>query len=85
MSRHHRRLSSAHSERLARLCKRRDDFKCRQCGQRGRLEAHHIVPLWKGGADTIDNLLTLCRNCHIRLHNPMAQSRRDWLDFLRKT
>jgi 5-methylcytosine-specific restriction endonuclease McrA len=27
-------------------------------------EAHHIVPVIRGGADHLDNLLTLCVNCH---------------------
>lgn len=28
------------------------------------LEVHHIQPLSKGGTDTFDNLIILCRACH---------------------
>lgn len=32
------------------------------------LEAHHIVPLGKGGKDDLSNLVALCPNCHRKLH-----------------
>lgn len=28
------------------------------------LEAHHITPLCFGGKDELDNLITLCLDCH---------------------
>ena len=35
----------------------------------GRLEAHHVTPLHRGGAPyDLDNLETLCRSCHIERH-----------------
>jgi predicted HNH restriction endonuclease len=42
---------------------------CEVCGftctsERSILEIHHIIPLSKGGEDTMDNLLLLCPNCH---------------------
>ena len=44
----------------------RDDWKCRLCERRGRLEVDHIKPLADGGAlYDLDNLRTLCRDCHI--------------------
>ena len=53
--------------RLATLM--RDGFKCVPCGQSGvRLEAHHIVPRGQGGKDTITNLITLCGQCHGKVH-----------------
>jgi 5-methylcytosine-specific restriction endonuclease McrA len=52
----------------------RDDFLCRFCGNGGRnsdiiLEVHHIV--WKshGGSDHPDNLIVVCRRCHLILHH----------------
>jgi len=30
------------------------------------LEVHHIQPLGKGGTDTFDNLIVLCKACHTR-------------------
>jgi len=47
----------------------RDGYTCKHCGKRGvRLEAHHIVFRSHGGKDTLDNLLTLCGQCHHHLH-----------------
>lgn len=54
----------------------RDDFKCRACGVDGKsgmylgiLVYHHLIPVYAGGPDTVENGLTLCSNCHITLHN----------------
>ena len=32
------------------------------------LETHHIVWLSQGGADTIENTVVLCPNCHRKMH-----------------
>ena len=49
----------------------RDGWRCQKCGRPGRLEAHHLQPLEDGGAVfALQNLLTLCRGCHIALHRP---------------
>ena len=48
--------------RLAAL--ERDGFQCQQCGATEELEAHHITPLSKGGADVLENVVTLCKTCH---------------------
>lgn len=43
----------------------RDDCKCQECGKLNCiLEVHHIRARRFGGANTIDNLITLCSNCH---------------------
>jgi 5-methylcytosine-specific restriction protein A len=52
----------------------RDNFKCRCCGKGGAhwlgvLIYHHIVPVYAGGPDTVENGLTLCQDCHMTLHN----------------
>lgn len=52
----------------------RDDFTCRCCGMRmigvrlGLIAVHHILPVHVGGKDTMENLVTLCLNCHNSLH-----------------
>lgn len=49
----------------------RDRYRCTSCGAPGALEAHHVVPLIRGGARyDLGNISTLCRNCHIALHRP---------------
>jgi hypothetical protein len=53
------------------LIMRRDDFKCRFCGNSPALSpglvlhVDHIHPWCKGGSTTQDNLQTLCEQCNI--------------------
>ena len=49
----------------------RDNYICQDCGKFFMdigLEAHHIKPLFKGGINTEENLVTLCHKCHKRRH-----------------
>ena len=47
----------------------RDGFKCTQCEKKNiDLDAHHIVYREHGGKDTIENLITLCKSCHDKVH-----------------
>ncbi|OTF07708.1 HNH endonuclease [Halorubrum sp. SD612] len=52
----------------------RDNYTCQQCGARGgssgdtELHAHHLTPRSEGGSDSLDNLQTLCVNCHNSQH-----------------
>jgi hypothetical protein len=56
-------------ENLRIACLMRDNYTCQTCKKRHvRLEAHHIVFRSHGGKDTLDNLLTLCEECHDHLH-----------------
>lgn len=49
---------------------KRDSYQCRICGSSPddhvhvRLELHHIKPWEEGGLTTIENLITLCKECH---------------------
>lgn len=46
----------------------RDDFTCQKCKIQDKtartLEVHHIIPLYAGGMDETENLITLCFDCH---------------------
>jgi hypothetical protein len=56
-------------ENLRMACLMRDGYHCQQCQKQGvRLQAHHIQFRWDGGKDTLDNLITLCEQCHHRVH-----------------
>ena len=56
----------------------RDGYRCQAtgCGKAGRLEAHHVVHLAKGGSNDPANVQTLCRDCHIAIHKPAPAGRR---------
>ncbi|KKK90226.1 hypothetical protein LCGC14_2725240 [marine sediment metagenome] len=50
----------------------RDNFTCQKCGNQGDknndLNAHHIIPLYKGGPHKVENIITLCVDCHRKEH-----------------
>lgn len=60
--------------------------RCLCCGSEGPLTADHIVPVSKGGKNTIDNIQPLCMPCNSRKqtkstdYRPVAQSGFDWED-----
>jgi 5-methylcytosine-specific restriction endonuclease McrA len=47
----------------------RDGYTCQKCGKTknevNRLDVHHILPIKAKGDDSMENLITLCRGCHI--------------------
>lgn len=53
---------------------RRDNYTCQNCGQKGgphgdvELHAHHVVPKGKGGSHRVENLQTVCKQCHDSIH-----------------
>jgi len=42
--------------------------RCAYCGSVGKLQADHRVPLARGGANSIDNILPACGSCNRRKH-----------------
>ena len=44
------------------------DRVCTNCGASRTLQAHHVVPLSKGGSNKLTNLKLLCERCHQRAH-----------------
>ncbi|MBT8474849.1 MAG: HNH endonuclease [Rhodobacteraceae bacterium] len=71
--------------------KRRDGFKCVQCGARHRLEVDHIEPVRTHPELSFEltNLQTLCGKCHASKtriecgHVPLSPERQKWRDLLR--
>lgn len=63
-----RKLNAREWRTLRNQCLERDRHLCQRCGQSG-LIAHHIIEYRDGGADELDNLLTLCRSCHAIIHH----------------
>ena len=48
---------------------RRDSYICQHCrATKTNLRVHHIVPKGEGGTDDLDNLITLCHQCHCTVH-----------------
>lgn len=38
--------------------------QCQMCGATENLQADHVVPIWNGGTNALDNGQILCRPCH---------------------
>lgn len=50
---------------------KRDRYVCQGCAQSKPLAVHHIIPIHKGGNNHLSNLISICEDCHARIH--------DWL------
>jgi predicted restriction endonuclease len=46
----------------------RDGWRCQCCGSSTNLQVHHLIHRSQLGADELDNLMTLCADCHRREH-----------------
>lgn len=52
----------------------RDGYSCKTCSvQSDYLTVHHIVPVSDGGGDELNNLITLCTECHVKVHQEGAE------------
>ena len=47
---------------------RRDGYRCALCDSTKYIQIHHCVPRGKGGTNSIQNLITLCSDCHAMAH-----------------
>jgi ATP-dependent DNA helicase RecQ len=65
------RLDPLSYESLRQQILRRDGWRCQSCGARSNLEVHHREFRSHLGADTEENLITLCTACHARVHSPL--------------
>ena len=75
------RLATRQWEHLRRRILDRDGWRCQRCGRPGRLEVHHVRPLFAGGTDDPANLETRCRTCHLSAHRrrrPRTAAQRQW-------
>lgn len=59
--------SSAH-KRAQKEGKVRDNYTCQACGSKKDVEGHHILDYQFLGTATVDNIVSLCHNCHKEVH-----------------
>ena len=64
------RLDPLSYESLRQQILRRDGWRCQSCGTMSNLEVHHREFRSHSGADSEENLITLCTACHARVHRP---------------
>ena len=51
----------------------RDGKVCKNCGTTKDLTLDHIIPVSKGGENTLDNLQVLCRSCNSKKNNKIEK------------
>jgi hypothetical protein len=62
-------------------CFKRDNYKCQGCGVDIKQEfkppeAHHIIQISEGGSNQLENLKTLCYDCHKLEHSRAGNMKR---------
>jgi 5-methylcytosine-specific restriction endonuclease McrA len=62
------RLDSQSYSDLHRKVLERDGWRCQVCGSMQRLQVHHLKFRSHSGNDEEQNLITLCAECHARIH-----------------
>ena len=62
------RLDPLSYESLRQQILPRDSWRCQSCGTLSNLEVHHREFRSHSGADSEENLITLCAACHSRVH-----------------
>jgi 5-methylcytosine-specific restriction endonuclease McrA len=62
------RLDSTSYRELHRLVLERDGWRCQACGSMQNLQVHHLKFRSHSGGDEEQNLITLCAECHERMH-----------------
>lgn len=68
---HDGRLPPEQWDVLRKTTLKRDKYICQGCGQQKPLDVHHIIPISKKGKNHLSNLISICPECHARIH--------DWL------
>jgi len=63
------RLDSKSYSELHRQVLDRDGWRCQICGSMQQLQVHHLKFRSQSGGDEEQNLITLCAECHLRMHS----------------
>jgi len=66
------RLGPRAYRRLCHQVLKRDGWRCQNCGRLVELQVHHIRPRSGLGDDAKQNLITLCVECHQKIHKRMT-------------
>ena len=48
--------------------RKRDGGICQICGSRDHVEGHHVMDYQFGGPALLENIVTLCKSCHGKVH-----------------
>lgn len=60
-------LYSKNWDNIRKIVYTRDNHRCVMCGKKGKVHAHHIVPVKVSHDNSLSNLVTVCEKCHRKL------------------
>jgi 5-methylcytosine-specific restriction endonuclease McrA len=66
-------LSPGEYDRLRIRVLERDRWKCQRCGSSVNLQVHHLQYRGRLGPDALDNLISLCADCHYQEHRNVSR------------
>ena len=69
-------MTSGITKALRNIVAERDGYTCIFCTN-GYTDVHHVIPRSRGGRNVPHNLISVCRMCHMRLHNEVRISSLD--------
>jgi 5-methylcytosine-specific restriction endonuclease McrA len=69
------RLDLESYRELHRQVLERDGWRCQVCGSMQNLQVHHLKFRSQSGGDVEQNLITLCAECHARMHRKTRRTR----------
>ena len=69
-----KKKSNAIPKAIVKAVFERDNYTCYECDrqepvEQHSLQVHHVILKSQGGKDTMDNLITLCWQCHRLEHD----------------
>jgi 5-methylcytosine-specific restriction endonuclease McrA len=67
------RLKSDAYAELSRQVLVRDSWRCQNCGRASELQVHHLRFRSALGDDSLENLITLCVDCHASIHKKIPE------------
>ena len=80
--RRYRRKVASPKQWAAIRAEKLDGRMCRVCCNYRALELHHLVARAQGGDDVADNLVGLCRTCHVSVTQRYAPNLRVLAEYL---
>lgn len=63
------RLKGKAYKNLQKAVLARDNFTCQYCGVFTETSPHHIIYRSQSGDDTMENMISLCTDCHRKVHD----------------
>lgn len=63
---------SRRDQKVLRRARQAKGRRCYICGEDGA-EMHHLIPLWMGGEDSVNNMIPLCTWHHMLMHKATSQ------------